>query len=187
LLLERGYRALTLVNIRQESGENAAAVSYYFGDKAGLIEALVDAVFYEAASQFSERLRDVPPRERAGRLLEAMRTFSSHLESFTVFFELLPHVLRNRRLHDRLLALYEWYLGTLLEWIETADMKLPSQNKDVALGLAALITAVTDGLWMQYAIDARRLDVRRPYAVFGQMLQAYLETPGRDLGAGSDT
>ena len=175
ILVERGYPALTLANIQQVSGENAAAVSYYFGSKAGLVEAVADAVFWDECCHLAENLHKVSPEERIERLLEGMQDRSTRLDFFTVFFEILPQAMREYHMHDGLLTLYERYLALHLEWIETDEGAIQGLDRETAVGLAAIISAVTDGLGLQCAIDSRRFDVSRPYAVFAQMLRAYLD------------
>jgi AcrR family transcriptional regulator len=181
ILVERGYGSLTLDNIQRASGENSSAVSYYFGGKAGLVEAVVDAVFYDECFRFAE---SIPQEERVQRLLAGMQDLSTHFEAFVVFLELLPHALRERLLHDRLVALYEWYINVQLEWIESSQGGFEKLDRDSALGLASLISAVIDGLGLQSTIDAKRFDVHRSYAVFEAMLQAYLSAvePRAPLG-----
>jgi AcrR family transcriptional regulator len=171
ILVERGYQSLTLDNIQRESGENGSAVSYYFGGKAGLIEAIVDATFYDECARFVE---SIPQEERVQRLLEGMKDLSTNFEAFVVYFELFPHALRERLLHDRLVALYQWYINVQLEWIESSAGGFEKLDRDAALGLASVISAVIDGLGLQSTIDPKRFDVRRSYAVFEAMLRAYL-------------
>jgi AcrR family transcriptional regulator len=171
ILVERGYESLTLDNIRRESGENGSAVSYYFGGKAGLVEAIVDATFYDECARFVE---SIPQEERVQRLLEGMQDLSTNFEAFVVYFELFPHALRERLLHDRLVALYQWYINVQLEWIESSAQGFERLDRDAALGLASVISAVIDGLGLQATIDPKHFDVRRSYAVFEAMLRAYL-------------
>ena len=43
LLAERGYEAVTFENVAAEAGVNKASIRYNFGNKAGLVAAVVDA------------------------------------------------------------------------------------------------------------------------------------------------
>lgn len=173
ILVEHGYRSLTLANIQRESGENSSAVSYYFGGKAGLVEAIVDASFYDECARF---VHSIPQEERMQRLLEGMQGLSTNFEAFIVFFELFPHAMREQLLRDRLVALYQWYINVQLEWIESSADGFDKLDRDASLGLASLISAVIDGLGLQSTIDSKRFDVHRSYAVFEAMLRAYLDT-----------
>ena len=47
ILAERGFSGLTLNAVAVESGENKAMTKYYFGNKAGLIAALLDAAVHD--------------------------------------------------------------------------------------------------------------------------------------------
>lgn len=180
ILVERGYSSLTLDNIQRESGVNASAVSYYFGGKAGLVEALVDAAFYDECFRFTET---IPREELVQRMLEGMQVISSHVESYVVLFELLPHAMRERLLHQRLIALYHWYNNAQLEWITSSADGFEKLSDEEALGLAAIFTAVIDGLGLQAAIDPQRFAVARPYVAFEAMLRAYLSAAGQETPA----
>ena len=48
LLEEDGFSALRLQAISRASGEPKASIAYYFGNKAGLVEALVDSLIHDA-------------------------------------------------------------------------------------------------------------------------------------------
>ena len=56
-MLERGLSRLTLDAVVERSGENRALVRYHFGNKAGLIAALVDLVFYQERASCSLDVR----------------------------------------------------------------------------------------------------------------------------------
>jgi AcrR family transcriptional regulator len=63
VLLKSGFQALTLSAIGEEAGQNGALVSYYFGNKDGLIAALVDSIVYDECVSTSSRMHDVPLKE----------------------------------------------------------------------------------------------------------------------------
>ncbi|MBW2374153.1 MAG: helix-turn-helix transcriptional regulator, partial [Deltaproteobacteria bacterium] len=54
LFAARDFRAVSLREIAAEAGVSPAMVHYYFGDKTGLFDALLDATF----SGLLERLRE---------------------------------------------------------------------------------------------------------------------------------
>ncbi len=62
LLLRGGFEALRWDAIAAEAGRNKSAIKYYFGNKKGLILALVDSLDYEECLAFAEETR-----ERAAR------------------------------------------------------------------------------------------------------------------------
>ena len=88
-----GFSALTLNAVSAASGENKAMISYYFGNKAGLVAAVVDSVVHEEYVASQDRMKDVAAEHRVRRLVEEMRKMNAATGEFRVFFELLPHVL----------------------------------------------------------------------------------------------
>jgi AcrR family transcriptional regulator len=171
VLVAKGFSGLTLRAIAQESGENSAMVQYYFGNKAGLVKAMIDSVFRDDQQDAAAAMSTVTSDERLPRFVEGLRTISSS-RSFRVFFDVLPYALRNDALRSRMARAYDWYRQIKREWLTSGEQSSPSQQQAL-LGLAELMTAVVDGLAIQEAIDDG-FDMRRPYAVLELMLQKSL-------------
>lgn len=163
-----GFDALTLNSVAAASGENKAMISYYFGNKAGLVAAVLDSVIHDEYIASQDRMKDVDPKRRTQRLVEEMRRMDAAAEEFRVFFELLPHVLRDELLRRRIALLYRWYWSVKLEWLGVTNPSRALEDPEL-LGLAQLLSAVIDGLAIQAAIDPD-LDLTNPYRIFHKML-----------------
>ena len=179
-----GFDALTLNSVSAASGENKAMISYYFGNKAGLIAAVLDSVIHDEYIASQDRMKDVDPKQRTQRLVEEMRRMDAAAEEFRVFFELLPHVLRDENLRRRIALLYTWYWSVKLEWLGIAGAAGALEDPDL-LGLTQLLSAVIDGLAIQAAIDPE-LDLTNPYRIFRTMMEGFLsQLPDGLVGGGS--
>ena len=117
IVADEGFEALTLKTVSERAGENKAMVSYYFDNKAGLIAAVLDSVIHDEYLDSLDRMKDVAPGERIPRLVEEMRRMAASVEDFQVFYELLPHVLRDEVLRRRMAMLFRWYWKMKLEWL----------------------------------------------------------------------
>jgi len=185
VLVAKGFAGLTLRAIALESGENSAMVQYYFGNKAGLVKAMIDSVFRDDQQDAAVAMSTVTSDERLPRFVEGLQTISSS-RSFRVFFDVLPYALRNEGLRGRMARAYDWYRQIKLDWLRANDQALPSEQPAL-LGLAELMTAVVDGLAIQESIDDG-FDMRRPYAVLEFMLQRSLpDLLDADLLGGSSS
>ena len=91
------------------------------------------------------------------------------VEDFEVFFELLPHVLRDELLRRRLAMLFRWYWKMKLDWLGAGDGAAALADPDL-LGLAQLLSAVIDGLAIQAAVDPD-YDLSNPYRVLTRLLE----------------
>jgi AcrR family transcriptional regulator len=183
VLVAKGFSGLTLRAIAQESGENSAMVQYYFGNKEGLLKAMIDSVFRDDQEDAAAAMSTVTSEDRLPRFVDGLRTISSS-RSFRVFFDVLPYALRNEGLRSRMARAYDWYRRIKLDWLRAEDQAPPSQKQGL-LGLSELMTAVVDGLAIQEAIDDG-FDTRRAYAVLEFMLQRSLpELLESDLPGGS--
>jgi AcrR family transcriptional regulator len=164
-----GFNALTLNAVAAASGENKAMISYYFGNKAGLISAVVDSVVHEEYVASKDRMKNVDAEHRLQRIIAEMRTMDAATREFRVFFELLPRVLRDEALRQRIALLYDWYWSVKLEWLGVADPASAFEDPDMR-GLAQLLSAVIDGLAVQAAIDPG-LDLANPYRILARLLE----------------
>jgi AcrR family transcriptional regulator len=172
IVADEGFEALTLKLVSERAGENKAMVSYYFDNKAGLIAAVLDSVIHDEYLDSLDRMKDVAPGERISRLVEEMQRMAAWADDFQVFYELLPHVLRDEALRRRMAMLYRWYWKMKLEWLGVPDGASGLADPDL-LGLAQLLSAVIDGLAIQTAIDPET-DLVNPYRVLAQMLECFM-------------
>jgi len=172
IIATEGFGALTLNSVSAAAGENKAMIAYYFGNKAGLIAAVLDSVIHDEYIASQDRMKDVEPERRTQRLVEEMRRMDAVTEDFQVFFELLPHALRDETLRQRIAVLYTWYWSVKLDWLGITSSSRGLEDPEL-LGLAQILSAVIDGLAIQAAIDPE-LDLTNPYRVFHKMLESWL-------------
>jgi AcrR family transcriptional regulator len=160
---ERGFQGLTLNTVAGESGENKAMTAYYFGNKAGLVAALVDAVIHDECISAASRMRDVAEDERLSQLVAELRRMSAASRDFRIFFDILPHAIRNEELRARLATLYRWYTELKLDWlgIDRAD----EARRRRLRGLAQVMSALIDGLAIQALVDGDEFALEPAYKI----------------------
>jgi AcrR family transcriptional regulator len=171
VLARDGFSGLTLEAITAEAGENKAAVRYHFGGKDALITTLVEQLDHDDSVRLVAQLQEERSRSaRLDLLLELQREgCTSHAEN-QLFFDLLPHVLRDPALRVRLHELYAWY-RELDGWVLAPEA---GRSREDVTRLAALAIAVGDGLTIQCAAD-HSFDVDAVYALWERMLRGALE------------
>jgi AcrR family transcriptional regulator len=173
LLLAGGFDALTLDAIAAESGKNKASIKYYFGNKDGLILAILDSLDYEDCLALAENLRGTAGAERLQRYVAGQTRLAGDAEGFLVFFDLLPYVIRDERLREKVAALYEWYYKMNVEWLGLADRVRPD-NRDRYLGFVSLMVSVVDGLALQAALRPKGFDLEQAFGALEFLLKGSL-------------
>ena len=128
VLLTKGFRGLTLRAIAQESGENSAMVQYYFGNKDGLVRAMIDSVFRDDQQDAAAAMNAAMGDERLPAFVEALRTISSS-RSYRVFFDILPYALRNEGLRSRMARVYDWYRLIKCDWLRGKGEPSPPERE----------------------------------------------------------
>ena len=169
LLAERGFEAVTLENVAAEAGVNKASIRYNFGNKAGLIIAVADALIHDECLRLAADVESVPEEERLHAAMVGMRRMILDAGSFRGFFDIFPHAMREPELRVRLFALYEWWYHQNLKWLGLAVPN--AEDNDMLMGLAELIAAIPDGLSVQAGLDPDGFELSRPLATLEFLLR----------------
>jgi len=172
ILARDGLRALTFANIAAESHENNALIRYHFGSKAGLLSTLIDSVLYLESVELIEELAGAPPGdERRRALFRLHETYARDVDGYQMFYELIPHVLRDPELRPRLGKLFDWY-RKLDAWAlgAQAGPDHPAELEPLAL----LTVAIADGVALQVQADPT-LDVGPAFRIWQRLIVSYLD------------
>ena len=165
VILEEGFAKCTLSRILEASGErNVAAVKYYFGSKSGLVSVVLDTVLYDVMATL-----DAPPADRFtsqgfSRLTVQTAVVNQPSDALRILFEMLPYVLRDGELLDRLHSYYEAFYQLHLAQVrrEARAAELcsggASQPRASMEGLASLLSAIGDGLSIQALVQPDHFD-----------------------------
>ncbi len=175
ILSHEGYARLTLQAVEKESGEYRALVAYYFGNKQGLIDAIVEDLMQSEDAALRERLDAIEsPDERVRALIDEQRQISADWRGFRAFYELLPHIMRDERLRGDLAADYAQSRELDRQTLAAGTSGAPDLDK-----LAALSVAIVEGLAVQYAADQEHFDHEGTYRLWEDMVLAYLRATSR--------
>jgi len=175
VLFRDGFKALTFETIAREAGENPALIRYHFGSKAGLLTALVDSVMYQESVELIEQLTSVPAGdERRAQLLWLHQRLPEDHDAYRMYFELIPHILRDEELQPHLRDLFEWY-RRLDAWAlkEAGDTEPAAHIAPMAL----LTVAIADGVALQKLADPD-LDVGPAFDLWRRLVLGYVESGG---------
>jgi AcrR family transcriptional regulator len=169
LLADKGYDAVTLENVAAAAGVNKASIRYNFGNKAGLIIAVADALIHDECLRLAADVESVPQEERLHAAMVGMRRMILDANSFRGFFDILPHALREPELRTRLFSLYVWWYHQNLKWLGLA---VPgAEDNEMLMGLAELIAAIPDGLSVQAGLNPDGFELGRPLATLEFLLR----------------
>jgi len=181
LLVERGYEAMTLENVAAEAGVNKASIRYNFGNKAGLVTAVLDSYIHDECRRLVGTAKDAPRAEVVDKAVAGMRDMVVEAENFSGYFDILPYAFREQELRERMLALYKWWYLQNLEWLGLRDVPGVEQN-EILVGLGELVCAVIDGLCIQAGLQPEGFDMGRAMDVFGLLLRTGFDEVCRAAG-----
>jgi AcrR family transcriptional regulator len=174
LLAERGFEAVTLENVAAEAGVNKASIRYNFGNKAGMLMAVVDALIHDECLRIVADTENVPGEERLHAAMLGIRRMIVEADSFRGFFDILPHAFRDPELRERMFSLYVWWYQQNLRWLGLGENKAV-MDSDMLMGLAELIAAIPDGLSVQAGLNPDGFDLGRPLATLEFLLRNSME------------
>ena len=174
----RGFDALRLEAIAREAGVNKAMIRYYFGDKAGLVAALVDLLLHDATEALVTSAEALPRGDArvhthvagARRMLEA--------PEFIAFFDVVPHALRDEELRLRIADLYVWYREMNIRCLGGDDPSTPATAQCAmprSAAVASLFVAAIDGLAIQAALAPSGFDLGACLEVLEEAMRSLLD------------
>lgn len=182
LLLEEGYGALTVENVALEAGETVGTVKRHFASKAGLVEALLDAVVHDAYVDLTREVEQLPPGdERIHAYITGLHDITVDTEASQAIFEIAPRALRDPVLRERIAALYVWYRELTLREAgilgEDDEARITAEARRRLETLATVVLAALDGLAYQTALDPEGIDSGAALALLDAMVRAAIARP----------
>ena len=175
LLAGGGFEALKLSAIAHEADESKASIGYHFGNKSGLVTALIDSLAHDANRGLIEETGKLPPGEqRIHALIDGETRIAADAESFQSFFDLLPHALRDPDLRERVAALYDGYRETVLRCLDADDAVTQERLRPFAM----LMIAIVDGLAIQHGLDGDAADVAAATELWERLARPFLTEVG---------
>jgi AcrR family transcriptional regulator len=157
-LRDKGYARTTARDLVAASGTNLASIGYHYGSKEALLNEAVAEGFRAWTAEiertaFASDAATSP--ERLERSLMAMIDRYEELQPFLVsFVEAFPQAVRSPELRERMAEAYDEAraAGTqmVLRAVEADGMTLPREHAET---ISSLLTAVCDGLILQWLLD----------------------------------
>ena len=168
VLRKRGFQALTLEAVGREAGEPRSSITYYFGDKRGLITALIEAQFYEQR-RVAARMLGAPGngQDCAVGAVCAARELLTDMTSFRVFYDLLPVVTREPGFRSMQAEHDRWLAALIVAGLRASEVTTLVAYAEV---LAVLEMAAADGLAMQVLSDPSGFDPQPSCAMLERLI-----------------
>jgi AcrR family transcriptional regulator len=174
LLARGGYQALTVEAVAAEAGAYRDSVRYYFGSKAAFVVAVVDSLSHDQSlGAVAESEAAQGGDARVHGLVAGDRRLVDDRAAFRDFFAILPHVVLDEELRERVAALYEWYRDLYVEGFGDAT---PADAERLRR-LASLMVAMTDGLAVQKLLDPDGVELEPLFELWEGMLRRALLAP----------
>lgn len=144
VLVESGYKAMTLRRIAQACGMNVGNLNYYYKSKADLVHALLDALIsgYEGVFDTLAHEPNVPADVRLERLVSVILQDITTKKTTRVFPELWALANHDKFVQERVDDLYARARVTLVELIGEINPALPADERET---LALFISASLEG------------------------------------------
>ncbi|CAM5775841.1 HTH-type transcriptional regulator BetI [Labrys miyagiensis] len=144
-IAEVGFNATTIAEIARRADVSTGLVSFYFGDKDGLLEATLRHLARELSRGAAARMRDATtPRARVQAVIETMLGASQFERGigtvWLAFWAQVPHSPNFARVQRA----YHARLATNLSYALR-----PILMRDPARSLAETIASMIDGLWLR--------------------------------------
>lgn len=183
ILLRDGLAHVTYEKIAKESGETQSLIRYYFGDKAGLLRALIQSELYFDCRKYLELFSSHPPGvEQLEALLGKIEIETRDLQAHRAYVDVLASIFRSEDLRPLFTAYSDWYVR--LNEVVVASMA--GDHCDDLGEIATLTFAIAEGLQLRREAGAH-VDVEAALRVWQRMVQGYLaeQCPGNSGADGA--
>jgi AcrR family transcriptional regulator len=162
---------LSTAAVGREANEHGSVIHYYFGNKAGLVAALVDSLVEEPDLMVRANVDAVgDPGHKVEELLLEHEGIAAAREDLRLYYELLPYILRDRALCERVAR--EYRSARAYDALVLASALGAASDQSEMMG--ALTLGLVDGLGLHAALDPEEIDVHRVYEVWRDMVTVYL-------------
>ncbi len=159
IVLRLGIHALTLRRVAEEAHVDVTTVTYHFGTRSGLLEALVDSLYAEQVAAFIEEIKTCSnAKERAQAFFRTLRRECSDRESGIVYAAVVAEAVRDEVLRARLAKLNSWTIRAFAEAVY-GDAAQQVLNDRRSLAEMQLIAAAIDGIETHNLIDPGGFDL----------------------------
>ncbi len=183
IVRERGIRDATLMAIGVEAGEQPSLIHYYFGSKDGLLKALIDQLVIDSSLIPRDRIWAIRPGwSRARSFFDAQFALANRKPYFKSFFQLMPHILNNRRLRTELLTRYQNVMSQDAAMLVSATT-IGEEESEL---LATLSLALLDGLGLQVLMGHENERLRAAHGLWCEMVKTYGESRSHSEARGGD-
>ncbi|WP_059008217.1 TetR/AcrR family transcriptional regulator [Streptomyces specialis] len=178
LFAERGYRQTTFADIAERSGVSRGSIPWHFGNKEGLLAAVVEDVLTTVHAAMAPPPSGTPEPagpESLDRAMERAVRFTRMPTSKLLITLIAEAVEPDSPLHGRYAALHDAMRAQIRAWL--APAALP-RGFDLD-ALAVLFLAVLVGVHQQWRVSPDAVDLESVYATWRTVLATALGiTPG---------
>jgi TetR/AcrR family transcriptional regulator, acrAB operon repressor len=163
LFAERGYRQTTFEDIATRSGVSRGSIPWHFGNKEGLLAAVIEHV--------TEELRTGASALEPGRLDQALHAVVAFTRSPStkLFITLMAEAVEpDSALHKWYADLHKALRDHARSWVEQAELP----DGVGAEELSTILLGTIMGIHQQWRISPDAVDLERTYATVGALLRS---------------
>jgi AcrR family transcriptional regulator len=186
ILVERGFRALTLESVAFEAGASTSTLVEQFGNRTGFLTILFDSLMQNESVQLGAEMRRVPVGDvGVEEYIRSLAKLYESVDAGRAYFEIAANAMHEESLRMRLADLFDWYRELRLKILSRSEGAEACTEQELE-ELVALLDAAEDGLALRRALDPRGFDLAPVLALLGSLVAAYLREKVRGYDASSD-
>jgi AcrR family transcriptional regulator len=172
ILLDEGLDSVTIRRVAERAGVRPYTVSYHFGDKTGLILAVLDSLI-DHANVLALRLHEIAPigAERVRLLADDQKSLAKDLQYWPAAFQLVGLGAHDENLRPRLAAMRELYQQLVLD---SLAKDAGDETMEKLAPLATLMLAVMQGIAYRYCVDPEGFDPNPAWDLWTEMAIAHM-------------
>ncbi|WP_051792688.1 TetR/AcrR family transcriptional regulator [Amycolatopsis jejuensis] len=173
LFAEQGYQQTSLIDVANRSGVSRGSIPWHFGDKQGLLVAVVDHIYDEASS--SRAAAPLRPGPEGAHDLAHMATRAIRSRTTQLMLALLLEASQPESpIHESFIKLHDNFRSHVSEWARQPDVASLLPDGVSPDALAVMVFGTVIGVNQQWNLSPDRVDLTETYEVLTRMLLSLL-------------
>jgi AcrR family transcriptional regulator len=158
LFAQPGFQGVTLDQIAEETGTAKSSILWHFGSKEHLLIEVLDGVIRELETNYRHRYpANLPPAKKMQLFAEDyVRMMEQYPELGAVFFGMLFDAEFINTIRSRVKEMYREYREMIAHHL--TESGIPATDH-----LAAAVTGLFDGVFIQWYLDPQGIDMRKVF------------------------
>lgn len=170
ILVAEGMRAMTMAAVARRAHVDIKTIVYHFGNRRGLLEALIDFLYHDDYAEFAEAApRLERDEDRWDQQLQAFKRISDNISAFRAYISIYAEAFYDPELRQRIGRYFLWGMNESAQYVYGDEARsLRSSGERRALDF--LLVAALDGIQLHRTLAPSSYPFEEVFALLARLV-----------------